>query len=78
MSTMIPDATALVTYIESFTGSSDDAEIKECIFLAEMMMRNIELPGLRTNPWTTIGTADQYGAVPIPPDMNRQIGRAHV
>ena len=37
MSTMIPDATALVTYIESFTGSSDDAEIKECIFLAEMM-----------------------------------------
>jgi hypothetical protein len=73
MSTMIPDATALVTYIESFTGSSDDAEIKECIFLAEMMMRNIELPGLRTNPWTTIGTADQYGAIPIPPDMNRPI-----
>ena len=70
---MIPDATALVAYIESFTGSSDDQEIKECIFLAELMMRNIELPGLRTNPWTTIGTANQYGQIPIPPDMNRPI-----
>ena len=73
MSTMIPDATALVAYIESFTGSSDDQEIKQCIYLAEMMMRNIELPALRTNPYTTIGYADQYGNVPIPPDMNRPI-----
>lgn len=73
MSTMIPDANALVTYIEAFTGSSDDQEIKQCIMLAELMMRNIELPALRTNPWTTFGVADQYGAVPIPPDMNRPI-----
>jgi hypothetical protein len=73
MSTMIADANALVTYIENFTGSSDNTEIKQCIFLAELSMRNIELPGLRTNPWTTFGVADQYGAVPIPPDMNRPI-----
>lgn len=73
MSTMIPDATALVSYIESFTGSSNDQEIKECIFLAEMMMRNIELPGLRTDPWTTTGTAGNYGQIPIPANMNRPI-----
>ena len=73
MSTMIPDATALVQYIEAFTGSSNDDEIKQCIYLAEMMMRNIELPALRTNPYTTIGYADQYGNIPIPPDMNRPI-----
>ena len=70
---MIPDATALVAYIEAFTGSSDDNEIKQCIYLAEMMMRNIELPALRTNPWTTYGTAGQWGQVPIPADMNRPI-----
>ena len=73
MSTMIPDANALVAYIESFTGSSNSTEIKQCIFLAEMMMRNIELPALRTNPWTTIGYANTYGQVPIPADMNRPI-----
>jgi hypothetical protein len=73
MSTMIADANALVSYIENFTGSSDNTEIKQCIFLAELSMRNIELPGLRTNPWTTVGVADQYGSVPIPPDMNRPI-----
>jgi len=73
MSTMIPNADALVSYIESFTGSKNDQEIRECIFLAEMMMRNIELPALRTNPWTTIGTANDYGQIPIPPDMMRPI-----
>ena len=73
MSTMIPDATALVQYIEAFTGSSNDEEIKQCIYLAEMMMRNIELPALRTNPWTTIAYADQYGSIQIPADMNRPI-----
>jgi len=73
MSTMIPDANALVTYIEAFTGSSNNDEIKQCIYLAEMMMRNIELPALRTNPWTTFGTAGQWGQVPIPADMNRPI-----
>ena len=48
MSTMIADANGLVSYIQSFTGSSNTTEIKQCIFLAEMQMRNIELPALRT------------------------------
>ena len=70
---MIPDADALVTYILNFTGSTDRDEIKKCIYLTELMMRTIELPALRTNPWTTIGVADEYGNIPIPPDMMRPI-----
>ena len=73
MSTMIPDADGLVSYIKNFTGSTNDQEIKQCIYLAELSMRNIELPALRTNPYTTIGVADQYGSVPIPADMNKPI-----
>ena len=73
MSTMIPNADGLVSYIKSFTGSTNDTEIKQCIYLAELSMRNIELPALRTNPYTTIGVADQYGNVPIPADMNKPI-----
>jgi hypothetical protein len=70
---MIADANALVSYIENFTGSSNNTEIQQCIFLAELSMRNIELPGLRTNPWTTTGVADQYGSIAIPSNMNRPI-----
>ena len=70
---MIPDADALVQYVKDFTGSTNDQEIKQCIFLAEMMMRNIELPALRTDPYTTVGTADTNGYVPIPPDMLKPI-----
>ena len=73
MSTQIPNATALVDFVKSFTGSTNDAEIKDCIFLAELMMRNIELPALRTNPYVTIGIADSEGYVPIPADMNKPI-----
>lgn len=73
MSTMIPNADALVTYIKDFTGSSNDEEIKQCIYLAELMMRNIELPALRTDPYTTIGVADQDGFIPIPSDMLKPI-----
>lgn len=73
MSTMIPDADALVNYIKDFTGSSNNDEIKQCIYLTELMMRNIELPALRTDPWTTFGVADANGFVPIPADMNRPI-----
>ena len=47
MSTQITDANGLVTYVEAFTGSSNNTEIKQCIYLAEFMMRNIELPALR-------------------------------
>ena len=73
MSTQIADATSLVDYIKSFTGSSNDDEIKQCIYLAELMMRNIELPALRTDPYTTIGVANSQGQVPIPADMNKPI-----
>jgi hypothetical protein len=73
MSFMIPTADDLVTYIKDFTGSSDDAEIKQCIFLAELAMRNIELPALRTNPYETLGTVNADGLIPIPSDMNKPI-----
>jgi len=75
MSQQIQDADGLVQYIKDFTGSTNDAEIKQCIFLAEMMMRNIELPALRTDPYdnANIYAADQYGMIPIPPDMNKPI-----
>ena len=73
MSFQIPNADALVSYIEDFTGSSNDEEIKKCILMAEMAMRNIELPALRSDPYTTLGVADENGNVPIPPDMNKPI-----
>jgi len=72
---VIPTADSLVTYIKDFTGSTNDAEIKQCIFLAELSMRNIELPALRCDPYApeNIGVADQNGRIPIPADMNKPI-----
>lgn len=75
MSFQIPSATALVDYLKDFTGSTNDDEIKQCIFLAELAMRNIELPALRSDPYATenIGVADADGMIPIPQDMNKPI-----
>lgn len=75
MSFQIPSADALVTYIKDFTGSSNNAEIRQCIFLAELAMRNIELPALRSDPYdpANIGVADAQGYIPIPADMNKPI-----
>jgi hypothetical protein len=72
---IIPTGDDLVDFIKDFTGSTNDTEIKQCIFMAEMSMRNIELPALRSNPYATenIGVADAYGRVPIPGDMNKPI-----
>jgi hypothetical protein len=72
---VIPTADDLVTFIKDFTGSTNDAEIKKCIFMAEMSMRNIELPALRCDPYAVenIGVADADGRVPIPGDMNKPI-----
>ena len=72
---VIPTADDLVTFIKDFTGSTNDAEIKKCIFMAEMSMRNIELPALRCDPYApeNIGIADANGRVPIPGDMNKPI-----
>jgi len=49
-------------------------EIQSCIQFAELKMRTIELPALRTNPYdgttpTTL-TTDVNGMAPIPSDMN--------
>lgn len=75
MSFVIPTGDDLVDYIKDFTGSSNDAEIKQCIFLAELSMRNIELPALRSDPYATenIGIANNLGQIPIPADMNKPI-----
>jgi len=72
---IIPTGDALVEFVKDFTGSTNDTEIKQCIFMAEMSMRNIELPALRSDPYAVenIGIADQYGRIPIPGDMNKPI-----
>jgi hypothetical protein len=71
----VPDADALVDYIKDFTGSTNTAEIKQCIFLGELSMRNIELPALRSDPYDPeyIGVVDAEGGIPIPGDMNKPI-----
>jgi hypothetical protein len=72
---VIPTADSLVNYIKDFTGSTNDTEIKQCIFLAELSMRNIELPALRSDPYDPqyIGVVDSEGGIPIPGDMNKPI-----
>lgn len=71
----IPTANDLVEFIKDFTGSTNDAEVKKCIFMAEMSMRNIELPALRCDPYApeNIGIADEFGHISIPGDMNKPI-----
>ena len=71
----IADANALVSFVKDFTGSTNDAEVKECIFLTEMMMRNLELPIMRSNPYNSqfIATADSNGRINIPGDMLKPI-----
>ena len=72
---VIPTGDDLVDYIKDFTGSTNTTEVKQCIFLAELAMRNIELPALRSDPYAVenIGIADADGYVPIPEDMNKPI-----
>lgn len=71
----VPTADALVEYIKDFTGSTNDAEIRQCIFLGELSMRNVELPALRSDPYDPqyIGVVDAEGGIPIPGDMNKPI-----
>lgn len=75
----VPTADALVDYIRDFTGSgtsaASTAEIKQCIFLGELSMRNIELPALRSDPYDPqyIGVVNNQGSIPIPGDMNKPI-----
>lgn len=75
MSFQIPSANDLVEFIKDFTGSNNDQEIKKCIYLAELSMRNIELPALRSDPYdpANIGIANSQGRIDIPTDMNKPI-----
>ena len=75
MSFQIPTGDDLVDFLKDFTGSTNDTEIKQCIYLAELSMRNIELPALRSDPYAAenIGIANELGQVPIPADMNKPI-----
>jgi hypothetical protein len=70
---VIPDGDSLVQYLLDFTGSTDEDEIKQCIFLAELSMRNLEIPALRTNPYNTFGTVGENQLMPIPKDMLKPI-----
>ena len=72
---VLPSADALVNFIKDFTGSRNDDEVKQCIFLAELTMRNVELPALRCDPYSpeNIGVVDSNGSIPIPGDMNKPI-----
>ena len=71
----IANANDLVAFIKDFTGSSNDSEIKECIFMGEMMMRNLELPIMRSNPYDSafVAVADANGRINIPGDMLKPI-----
>ena len=40
MSTQITDANGLVTYVEAFTGSSNNTEIKQCIYKNKSLYHN--------------------------------------
>ena len=65
------DATYPVTILMLPTQSS--LEIQASIQLAELKMRTLELPGLRTNPYgddPTLLTTNSQGMAPIPADMN--------
>jgi len=75
MSYMIPSADDLVTYLKDFTGSTNTEEIKQAIFQAELMMRNVELPALRSDPYAVenIGVVGNNSLLDIPADMNKPI-----
>ena len=75
MSTFIPDADGLVNFVKQWTGSTNTQEIQDCVYLAELSMRNIELPALRSDPYApeNIAIADEQGRVAIPGDMNKPI-----
>ena len=74
-----PDATwaglTLPSVIYKFPTQST-VEILQCIQQAELKMRTIELPALRTNPYgdsPTVLTTNSQGMAPIPTDMNKPI-----
>lgn len=74
-----PDATwaglSLPSVIYKFPTQST-VEILQCIQQAELKMRTIELPALRSNPYGSspdVLTTNSEGMAPIPTDMNKPI-----
>ena len=74
-----PDATwaglTLPSVIYKFPTQST-VEILQCIQQAELKMRTIELPALRSNPYGSspdVLTTNSDGMAPIPTDMNKPI-----
>lgn len=74
-----PDATwaglTLPSVIYKFPTQST-VEILQCIQQAELKMRTIELPALRSNPYGSspdVLTTNSEGMAPIPADMNKPI-----
>ena len=74
-----PDATwaglTLPSVIYKFPTQST-VEILQCIQQAELKMRTIELPALRSNPYGSspdVLTTNSEGMAPIPTDMNKPI-----
>lgn len=65
-------ATTLPTAILKLPTQSS-IEIQNCIQMAELKMRTLELPALRSNPYDTVApsilTTDAKGMAPIPADM---------
>jgi hypothetical protein len=57
--------------------TQSSVEIMACVQMAELKMRTIELPSLRTNPYSAASpsflTTDAQGMAPIPSDMNMPI-----
>ena len=56
--------------------TQSSVEIQSCIQFAELKMRTIELPALRTNPYgdtPTVLVTNSQGLAPIPADMNSPI-----
>lgn len=75
MSYQISTADDLVSFVKGYTGSKDTDEIKDCIYMGELMMRNLELPIMRSDPYSSnfIGVADSNGRIAIPSDMLKPI-----
>ena len=57
--------------------TQSSVEIMSCIQMCELKMRTIELPALRSDPYTTVTptilTTNAQGMAPIPSDMNSPI-----
>jgi hypothetical protein len=57
--------------------TQSSVEIMACVQMAELKMRTIELPSLRTDPYSVASpsflTTDAQGMAPIPSDMNMPI-----